>query len=180
MSGFLSQILRSTFSILVNTAEIYIGSALVKKAKERLVGLIALYALLTVLSLAVVTFFFIFLYRWLSVRVNGEYAAAILCGASLFVIIAILIWRKLSQRRRKIPERRAIGGLVETLASVLEAQDPNLEAGLALGRRLRDKLKNVTPELVIAAVLVGLIIGVRPEVLGSFHREDPESKKTGQ
>jgi hypothetical protein len=182
MSGLLSFLLRSGGGILRESAEMFIGRALMRNAVRRLVGLVALYAALAVFALAALAFFYVLLYRWLSVRLGEESAAAILSGANLLVIALILIGRALFRQRTPKGLTSPLGDLTKSHVSGLGTGglgtgNADLEAGIAIGSQIGRQIRKAAPEIALVAALAGLIIGVRPQILGMFRRRGPKEPR---
>ena len=178
MSRLLSFLLRSGAGILRESAEVYIGRALVRRAVQSLLGFVLFYGALAIFALAALAFFYVLIYRGLSSRLGDESAAAILSGANLLLIASILLGRALLRRRPKQSLNSPLGGLARSLTEGLESDDVDFETGLAIGQQIGQRIRKAAPEIALAAALLGLIIGFRPQILGGLRRrkrgETPE------
>ncbi len=178
MSGLLSFLLRSGAGILRESAEAYIGRALIRRAVQSLVGLILFYGALTIFALAALAFFYLLLYRWLSALLGDVNAAAILTGANLLLIVLIILGRAVFRRRPKQSLNSPLEGLARSMTDGLEAGEVDFETGLAIGKQIGRRIRKAAPEIALAAALLGVIIGLRPQILGGLRRrkrgETPE------
>jgi hypothetical protein len=135
------------------------GGILVRRAAREMAAMLAVYGLVAGLAVAALVFFYMAVYSWLAAALNAESAAAILCGANLVVIALILLVRQLSARRRRRGAVRPDGRPL---------LDGDLEAALTLGLEAGERLRKAAPEIALAAGLIGIIVGARPEILDIF------------
>jgi hypothetical protein len=168
MNGLLSFLMKSGGGLLRESAEAYIGGVLVRKTINDLVRAAIIYILVGLLSVVALVFFYIFLYQWLSSRLDGESAAAILFGANLAVIALILLVQWLRNNRTKLEPAKSSGGLLGGLKGHPLLDPENLDAGIAVGMEVGKKLRKAAPQIALTAGIVGLIIGIRPELLNLF------------
>ena len=168
MSGLLSFLIKSGGGLLRESAEAYIGGVLVRKTIHELVRAAIVYILVGVFSTIALVFLYIFLYQWLSSRLDGMSAAAILCGANLLMIAAVLLAQWLRKNRAKLEPRASGGGLLGSLQGHPLLDPDNLDAGIAMGMEVGKKLRKAAPQIALAAGIIGLIVGVRPELLNLF------------
>jgi hypothetical protein len=176
MSSLWALLLRHGSGILKDGFEILIGQALVRAVTQRLKGILAFYAVLAVFGLAALVFFYVLLYRFLAVRLDDVSAAAILCGTNLLLIVLMLAGKALYRPKRVI----AASPLAELIKSQIEGlgtSDVNFDAGIAIGNRIGKRIRKATPQIALAALVLGLVIGVRPQILGLFRRKEPPAKK---
>ncbi len=138
-------------SLLREWAMVAIGREIASRTIRRASETAALFVLLAVLGLAAIVFFYIFVYRWLSVRLDEESAAAILCGANLLLIALILGIRAISAALGHRHARHEAGSELGAL----------MDIGLGLEERLREK----APTAALIAMIIGLAVGARPELL---------------
>jgi hypothetical protein len=141
----------------------------IRKSLRKLVAIIVYYAIMAVLALAALAFLYVLIYAWLAQAIDPESAAAILVGANLLAIGLMLIARAALRRRR--PHAPLIVNA--------PIADPAMQAGIALGQNIGRKLRQVTPQIVIAAAVIGLIIGARPGVLRLFRRSPARQNSPG-
>lgn len=165
MKDILSILLRGGLGLVVEGAELYVGRAVATRLKQRMEGLLAFYFALAVLALAASIFLYILLYQWLSSRYDGHAAAAILLSVNLFLIGLLVLIRVLSPRRPGSGTGSRAGDILETLAGGGEPDDPELKAAFALGRRIASRVRKSAPDIAVGAALLGLAIGLRPELL---------------
>ena len=168
MNGLISFLMKSGGGLLRESAEAYIGGVLVRKTIHELVRAAIVYVLIGVFSIVALVFFYIFLYQWLSSRLDGESAAAILCGANLVMIAVVLLVQWARKNRTKLEPRPSAGGLLGRLEGHPLLDPDNLDAGIAMGMEVGKKLRKAAPQIALAAGIVGLIVGVRPELLNLF------------
>jgi len=178
MSGLIAFLLRNGSGLIRDGAEILIGQALIRAVTQRLKGLLLFYAVLAVFALAALVFLYVLIYRFLSLRLDDVSAAAILCGANLALIALMLIGRALFKPKRVITASPLVE-LIKSQAGQLGAdiKDKDLEAGLAIGAEIGRHLRKATPQIALAAAVLGLVIGIRPQILGLFRRREPPAKK---
>jgi membrane associated rhomboid family serine protease len=177
MSGLIGFLLRGGGGLIKDSAEILIGQALVRAVTQRLKGFLLFYAVIAMLALAALIFLYVLIYRVLSSRLDDISAAAILLGANLLLIGLMLAARAIFKPRRVVttsPLAELIRSQVEQLGG--EVKDKDLEAGLAIGAEIGHRLRKATPQIALAAAVLGLVIGIRPQVLGLFSRRDPPKK----
>ncbi len=165
MSGLLSFLMKSGGGLLREGAEAYIGGVLVRKTIHEMVRAAIVYVLVGVFSIVALVFLYIFLYQWLRDRLNGESAAAILCGANIMMIAVVLLVQWLRKNRTKLEPRTSTGGLLGGLQGHPLLDPDNLDAGIAMGMEVGKKLRKAAPQIALAAGIIGLIVGVRPELL---------------
>lgn len=141
------------------------GDLLVRRAARELAGMLAVYGVVAGLALAALVFFYMAVYGWLAAALNAESAAAILCGVNLVAIALILLARHLSARRPRPGTVRPDGQPL---------LDADLDAALALGLEAGERLRKAAPEIALAAGLIGIIVGARPEILNIFRTQRKE------
>ncbi len=115
-------------------------------------------------------------YRLLGESIGDDAkAAAILVGADLFVVLLILAARAIYLRKER-PGPLSISGTrpSKEAASLTKA---GLEAGIALGGQIREKARKSTPKIALIAGVAGLILGLRPELLGLLRRRPPRRER---
>jgi hypothetical protein len=168
MNGLLSFLMKSGGGLLREGAEAYIGGVLVRKTIHELVRAAIGYVLIGVFSTVALVFLYIFLYQWLSSRLDGQSAAAILCGGNLVMIAVILLVKWLRTNRTKLESKTPAGSLLGGLQGHPLLDPDNLDAGIAAGMEIGKKLRKAAPEIALAAGIIGLIVGVRPELLNLF------------
>jgi hypothetical protein len=162
VKGATSFLLRHVLKLLLDGAEIYAGRMVLARLKRRLVEAAAFYFALTVLGLAAAAFFYVLLFLWLASRFDDITAAAVLLGASLLLIGLLVLVRALSSRRP--PRRRP--------AATGEFADPDLQAAMALGKRIAGHMRKSAPVLALGAAVLGFAIGLRPELLDLLRRAE--------
>ena len=178
MSGLIAFLLRNGSGLIRDGAEILIGQALVRAVTQRLKGLLLFYAVLAVFALAALVFLYVLIYRFLSLRLDDISAAAILCGANLALIVLMLAGRALFKPKPVVTASPLVE-LIKSQAGQLGAdiKDKDFEAGLAIGAEMGRRLRKATPQIALAAAVLGLVIGIRPQILGLFRRREPPAKK---
>jgi hypothetical protein len=145
------------------------GDLLVRRTVRHMAGAAALYGMIAVLALASFVFLHMFLYGWLATMLDAPSAAAILCGVNLLAIALILFARWLSGLRRR--PRPVAGGAEALLQSLMSGGPPiegDLESALAIGVEAGQRLRKAAPQIALAAGLIGIILGARPEILEIF------------
>jgi len=178
MSGLLGFLLRNGSGLIKDGAEMLIGQALVRTVTERLKGILLFYAAIFVLALASLIFFYVLVYRLLAARLDDVSAAAILLGANLVLIGLMFAGRAIFKPKPVV----TASPLVEMLKSQAEhigvaVKDEHFEAGLALGSEIGHRLRKATPQIALGAAVLGLVIGIRPQILGLFSRRDKNADK---
>ncbi len=168
MNGLISFLMKSGGGLLREGAEAYIGGVLVRKTIHELVRAAIIYVLIGLFSAVALVFLYIFLYQCLADRLDGKSAAAILCGANLVMIAVVLLVQWLRNNRSKLEPKPAAGGLLGSLQGHPLLNPDNLDAGIAIGMEVGRKLRKAAPQIALAAGIVGLIVGVRPELLNLF------------
>jgi hypothetical protein len=176
MNGLISFLMKSGGGLLRESAEAYIGGVLVRKTIHELVRAAIVYILIGAFSLVAVIFLYIFLYQWLADRLDGKSAAAILCGANLVMIAVVLLVQWLRKNRTKLEPRASAGGLLGNLQGHPLLDPDNLDAGIAMGMEVGKKLRKAAPQIALAAGIIGLIVGVRPELLNLLGGRDGKPK----
>ena len=176
MNGLLSFLLRNGAGLLRESAEVYLGRVLVRRAMRKLAWLVAFYFLLGIFAVAAAAFFYVLLFQWLSLQLGEESAAAILCGANLLLIALFILGRMLFHRRPSGPAGLTVGALSGALTEKI-GTDANFEAGLAAGREIGKRIRKAAPEIAIGAAVIGLIVGIRPQILGLFRRRETPADK---
>jgi len=178
MSGLIAFLLRNGSGLIRDGAEILIGQALIRAVTQRLKGLLLFYAVLAVFALAALVFLYVLIYRFLSLRLDDISAAAILCGANLALIVLMLAGRALFKPKPVVTASPLVE-LIKSQAGQLGAdiKDKDFEAGLAIGAEMGRRLRKATPQIALAAAVLGLVIGIRPQILGLFRRREPPAKK---
>jgi len=178
MTSLLAFLLRNGSGLIRDGAEILIGQALVRAVTQRLKGLLLFYAVLGVSALAALVFLYVLIYRFLSLRLDDISAAAILCGANLALIVLMLVGRALFKPKPVVTASPLIE-LIRSQAGQLGAdiKDKDFEAGLEIGAEMGRRLRKATPQIALAAAVLGLVIGLRPQILGLFRRREPPAKK---
>jgi hypothetical protein len=174
MNSLLSFLLRSGGGVLREGAEILIGQALVRAATQRLRGILIFYSALAIFAAAALAFFYILLYRWLSLWTSDQGAAAILCGVNLLLIAAMFAGRALTRPKAPVSSGSPLLDLIKSHGEGLSAKD--FEAGMAIGSQIGKQVRRAAPQIALAAVVLGLIIGVRPQILGLFRRRKTQEK----
>jgi len=176
MNGLLAFLLRHGSGILRDGAEILIGQAFIRAVTQRLKGVLAFYAVLMMFALAALVFFYVLLYRFLCLRLDSVSAAAILSGANLLLILAMLAGRAIF-RPKPVIAASPLAELIRSRVGGLETKDMNFDAGIAIGSQIGNHIRKATPQIALAALVLGLVIGVRPQILGLFRRKEPPAKK---
>lgn len=146
------------------------GDMLVRRTARHMAGTAALYGVIALLALSGFVFLYMFLYSWLARMLDAPSAAAILCGANLLAIALILFARWLSSRQRR-PRAAVAGGPEALLQSLMGGGSPlggDLESALAIGVEAGQRLRKAAPQIALAAGLIGIILGARPEILEIF------------
>jgi hypothetical protein len=174
VKGATSFLLRHVLKLLLDGAEIYAGRMVLARLKRRLVEAAAFYFALTVLGLAAAAFFYVLLFLWLASRFDDITAAAVLLGASLLLIGLLVLVRALSSRRppRRRPAATAGQDLLARLTEQGEFADPDLQAAMALGKRIAGHMRKSAPVLALGAAVLGFAIGLRPELLDLLRRAE--------
>ena len=178
MSGLITFLLRNGSGLIRDGAEILIGQALIRAVTQRLKGFLLFYAVLVMFALAALVFLYVLIYRFLSLRLGDVSAAAILCGANLLLIALMLLGRALFKPKPVVTASPLVE-LIRSQAGQLgaEIKDKDFEAGLAIGAEIGRHLRKATPQIALAAAVLGLVIGIRPQILGLFRRREPPAKK---
>lgn len=176
MNNLLAFLLRNGGGILRDGAEILIGQALVRAVTQRLKGILIFYAFMAIFALAALVFFYVLLYRFLSLRLDEISAAAILCGFNLLLIALMLAGRAVFRPKPAVSASPLIE-LIKAQAEGVGAKDVNFDAGIAIGRQIGGHIRKAAPQIALAAALLGLVIGVRPQILGLFRRRERPAKK---
>jgi hypothetical protein len=176
MNSLLLFLLRNGGGVLREGAEIFIGQALIRAATQRLKGILVFYSVLAVFAVAALAFFYVLLYRGLSLRTSEQSAAAILCAANLLLIAATLAGRALIRSKAPVGTGSPIIDLIKSHSEGLSAEDVNFEAGIAIGNQIGKHMRKAAPQIALAAAVLGLVIGVRPQILGLFRRREPPGK----
>jgi hypothetical protein len=178
MNSLLAFLLRNGAGLLKDGPEILISQALIRTVTQRLKGFIAFYAVVAVFALAALVFLYVLLYRLLASRLDDVSAAAILCGANLLLIVLIVAGRAVFRPRPVAASAASpIVELLKTHAEGLGGKDMNFDAGIAIGNQIGRHIRKATPQIALAAVVLGLVIGIRPQILGLFRRREPPAKK---
>jgi hypothetical protein len=188
MSGVLSFLLRNGASLLRESAELFIGQALVRSATRRLKGILIFYAALSILALAALAFFYVLLYLWLASMLGDIAGAAIMFGANLFLIAAMLIGRTLMQSKAPAMPASPILQMIKAQSGALKSRAGKsalvkparagslatgggpFAAGMEIGSRIGGHLRKAAPRVALGAVVLGLVIGLRPQLLGFLRR----------
>jgi len=181
MSGLIAFLLRNGSGLIKDGAEILIGQALVRAVTQRLKGILLFYSIIVVLALATLVFLYVLAYRALSARLDDVSAAAILVGANLLLIGLMLAGKAIFKPRQPAISASPLAELIKSQAGrQLGAgiKDEHFEAGLALGAEIGHRLRKATPQIALAAAVLGLVIGIRPQILGLFSRREPRAKNT--
>ena len=124
-----------------------------------------LFVALAIFGLAALVFFYLFVYRWLSMRLDEESAAAILCGANLLLIALVLGIRAISAASRR--------------GEAKHEANADLHAIMDIGAGLTERLREKAPTAALVAVIIGLAVGARPELLDIF-KSSGKSGKSGK
>lgn len=162
------------WSLLTEAATLLIAGE-VRRAVREAVAAAIIWIIVGVLGLAALAFLYVLLYRWLADLLGDERAAAILVGGNLLLIGLILTGRALFLAGARRRSRRALRG---EAAEALKVGEAGLEAGIALGAQIGEKLKKSAPEIALIAGIAGLVIGLRPQLLGLFDRKQkPDGKR---
>jgi 4-amino-4-deoxy-L-arabinose transferase-like glycosyltransferase len=174
MKDLLAFLLRNGSGLVKDGVEMLIGQALVRIVTERLKGILLFYAGITVFALAALIFFYVLIYRLLAMRLDDTSAAAILLGANL-VLIGLMFAGKAMFRRKPAVTASPLVEMLKLRAEHIgvAVKDEHFEAGLALGTEFGHRLRKATPQIALAAAVLGLVIGIRPQILGLFSRRDP-------
>jgi hypothetical protein len=175
MNSLLAFLLRQGGGILRDSAEILIGRALIGAVTHRLKGILAFYTVLMTFALAALVFLYVLLYRFLCLRLDEISAAAILCGANLLLIVVMLAGRALL-RPKPIIAVSPLAELIKSQVDGLGTKDTDLDAGIAIGRQIGKHIRKATPQIALAAIVLGLAIGARPQILDLFRRKEPPAK----
>jgi len=180
MSGLIGFLLRNGGGLIKDGAEMLIGQALIRTFTERLKGILLFYAVVAVLAMASLIFFYVLLYRLLAARLDETSAAAILLGANL-VLIGLMFVGKAIFRPKPVVSASPLVEMLKAQAETIgvAVKDEHFEAGLALGSELGHRLRKATPQIALGAAVLGLVIGLRPQILGLFSRRDPPARNTG-
>ena len=178
MSGLLGFLLRNGSGLLKDSAEVLIGQALVRAVTQRLKGILLFYSVIAVFALAALIFLYVLIYRILSSRFDDISAAAILVGANLLLIGLMLAAKALFKPRKPVTSASPLAELIRSQAEHFGAdlKDKDFEAGLAIGAEIGHRLRKATPQIALAAAVLGLVIGIRPQILGLFSRRDRSAK----
>jgi len=155
MNGLISLLLREGLGA-------FVGGRILREGIRRLVGLIAFYVVIAILSLATLVFLYVLAYRWLSDDLGEQSAAAILAGGNLLLMGLALLVRSATRHKARPP---ATG-----------SGNAGFDAGLALGRSLSRELRKAAPLVALAAAVIGLVIGARPEVLEAFRKRPAKAR----
>jgi hypothetical protein len=178
MSGLLAFLLRNGAGLLKDGAEVLIGQALIRAVTQRLKGILLFYAVIAVFALAALVFFYVLLYRVLSSQLGDVGAAAILCGTNLLLILLMFTGKALFRPRPvSVTAASPIVELIKSQVEGISTKDMNFDAGIAIGNQIGKHIRKATPQIALAAAVLGLVIGVRPQILGLFRRREPPAKK---
>jgi hypothetical protein len=178
MNSLLAFLLRNGAGLLKDGAEVLIGQALIRAVTQRLKGLIVFYTIVTVFALAALVFLYVLIYRFLASRLDDVSAAAILCGANLLLIVLMVAGRAVFQPKPVAETASSpIVALLKSHAEGLGGKDMNFDAGIEIGHQIGRHIRKATPQIALAAVVLGLVIGIRPQILGLFRRREPPAKK---
>jgi hypothetical protein len=172
---------RNGAGVFRDSAELFIGQALVRAATQRLKGILIFYAVLSIFAIASLAFFYVLLYRWLASEVGDTIAAAILFGINLFMIAAMLMGRALMQSKAPASPVSPIleliksqAGTLKSRAGGLKSEGGHFDAGLEIGSRIGGHVRKAAPRIALAAAVLGLVVGLRPQLLGLFRgRQTP-------
>jgi hypothetical protein len=177
MNGLVAFLLRYGGGLLRDGAEILIGQALIRTVTQRLKGFLLFYAVVAIFALAALVFLYVLIYRWLSLRLGDVSAAAILCGANLLLVAFMLAGRALF-RPRRVAAASPLAEVIRAQAGHLgiDPQNGHFEAGLAAGAELGRHLRKATPQIALAAAVLGLVIGLRPQLLSLLTGLDRPAK----
>jgi hypothetical protein len=179
MNSLLAFLLRNGAGLLKDGVEVLIGQALIKAVTQRLKGLIVFYAVIATFALAALVFLYVLLYRLVASRLGDISAAAILCGANLLLILLAVAARAVF--RPKPIAASAASPVVQLLKAHTEGlggKDLNFDAGIAIGNQIGRHIRKATPQIALAAVVLGLVIGARPQILGLFRRREPPAGRS--
>ncbi len=159
--------------LLIKEASVMALAEEARQAIRRMVMTAIIYLIVGVFGVATLAFVYVLIYRLLAEALDGDSAAAIVIGGNLLIIGLILgvraISRGASGRRRS--RRRNAGEQAALTAEAVEIGRSAIEAGMVVGSRLGQKLRRAAPEIALAAAVVGLIIGVRPQLLTIFRSQ---------
>jgi hypothetical protein len=180
MGAIIGFLLRNGSGLIKDGAEILIGQAVIRAVTQRLKGILIFYAVISVFALAALIFLYVLVYRWLSLQLDDVSAAAILVGANLLMIVVMLAGKAVS-KPKPVPTGAA-APLIEMVRSQVghlgaEAKAGNFEAGMAMGQEIGARLRKATPQIALAAAVIGLVIGIRPQILGQFGRRQQQPRK---
>jgi len=160
--------MKRLLSLLIKEGMELLVAAELRRARKRLATFMALATVLGVLGAAALSFFYLLLYRLLSERLDDIRAAAILCGGNLVLIALVIAVRALTRGRGSGPSGRSLTG--DSAQSALDLSESALDAGIALGQELNERARKAAPTIVLVAALVGIVIGLRPQILTIFRR----------
>jgi hypothetical protein len=174
MSGLLSFLLRNGSGLLRESAEVFIGQALVRAGTRKLKGILLFYAVLSVFALAALAFFYVLLYRWLALHMDDAPAAGIMCGANLAMIALMLVGRAVIKPRARTLSSSPVLEMIKSRAEGIGASAGTFEAGMAIGSQIGKTIRKSAPKIAVGAAILGLLIGVRPQMFGLFRRRQPK------
>ena len=179
MSGLLGFLLRNGGDLLKDGAEVLIGQALVRAVTQRLKGILLFYSVIAILAVTTLIFLYVLLYQALSSRLDHVSAAAIVVGANL-LLIGLMLAAKAIFKPKPVVSASPVAEIIKSQFGHLGAEigDKDLEAGLAIGAEIGHRLRKATPQIALAAAVLGLVIGIRPQILGLFSRREPRAKNT--
>ena len=161
------------WSLITEAATALIAGEVRRAVREAVAAAIT-WIIAGVFGLAALAFLYVLLYRWLAESLGDERAAAILVGVNLLLIGLTLAGRALFLAGARRHARVQLKG---DAADALKVGEAGLEAGVALGAQIGEKLKKSAPEIALVAGIAGLIIGLRPQILGLFDRKKPQDGK---
>lgn len=178
MSGLVGFLLRNGSGLVRDAVEALIGQALIQTVTQRLKGILLFYAAIALFALAALVFFYVLVYRLLSARLGDINAAAVLLGANL-VLIGLMFAGRAIFKPKPAVAASPLAELIKSQAGQfgVAATDEHFEAGLALGSEIGRRLRKATPQVALAAAVLGLVIGIRPQLLGLFGRRERAAKK---
>ncbi len=155
----------------------------IRESLRHLAGSIKYYGIVAVFALATIVFLYLTIYEWLARAIDPETAAAILCGANLLLVALMLILRRAFRR----PSRPAAGIVTARELVTASLANPAVEAGIAIGQDIRDRVRKATPGVLVTAAIVGLAIVIGPRMIArskgraqkrrAAERSDPRQDK---
>ena len=131
-----------------------------RPAGRKIFGIAILYGVVAILALATLAFLYVALDLLIAQQVGDLWAAVILAGVNLALIGVILVWRAIVRARRREAARHA------------KQESAEMALTVALARMADGMFRKGATGLTLGALLVGLVVGVFPEIFGK--RRKPE------